>query len=281
MEKIPAPPQNAKEAISKVATNNDYSGTKCSAEKLFQPIEQQVKTVEAEYVATAKTDSGIPGLSSEDAKKMSDPGMRKKMKGMSKEEKMKMAMEMMKSASAGGEAAEMDTPPVRAALDEWQKIYNAIPAEFKRSGAEQQEEIRLTEEYQKAHAEIDAWELAEINKLPQISSGEMSAPDPVKVKEVKLKAAEKHIALADKHLEKIRSVWGAAVERIRTKYTPFYRKLIAANYAADTKKASSRKVLSNAQMTILKEIGYRIEQSRKSWEESARWMAHRLEIGRQ
>jgi hypothetical protein len=252
LEKYPAPPADAKEAFAKTATTDDYSGSKCSAEKLFRSIEQEVKAVEAEYTTQAKTGSGMPGLSPENSNKMSDPEMRKKMKSMSKEEKIKMAMEMMKSSPAGG--AEMDPPPVRAALDEWQKIYNNIQNDFQKSVAEQQEETKLNEEYQKSHDEISNWEQDEIGKLPQISSGEMSAPDPAKVKQVKLKAADKHIALADKRLEKIRSAWRASVDRTKSKYTPFYQKLIAANYATDSKNFGSKKVLSDAQMTILQDI---------------------------
>jgi hypothetical protein len=281
LEKSPAPPVSVKEAFSKVTTNTDYNGSKCSAEKLFQSVDQEVKAVEAEYKAQEKsiTSSGMPGLSPENAKKMGDPEMKKKMKGMSKEEKIKMAMEMMKSAPAGG--AEMDPPPVRAALDEWQKIYNNMQTDFQKSVAEQQVETKLNEEYQKSQDEISKWEQDEINKLPQISSGEMSAPDPAKVKQVKLKAADKHIALADKHLEKTRSDWRASVDRTKTKYTPFYKKLIVANYAADTKNFSSKKILSDAQMMILQDISHQIEQSRNAWEESASWQARRVDIEKQ
>jgi hypothetical protein len=281
LEKSPAPPANVKEAFSKVTTNTDNNGSNCSAAKLFEAIDNEVKAVETEYKSQEKsiTSSGMPGLSPENAKKMGDPEMKKKMKGMSKEEKIKMAMEMMKSAPAGG--AEMDPPPVRSALDEWQKIYNDIQNDFQKSAAEQQEETKLNEEYQKSHDEISKWEQAEINKLPQISSGEMSAPDPAKVKQVKLKAADKHIALVNKRLEKIRSDWRASVDRTKIKYTPFYKKLIAANYAADTKNFGSKKVLSDAQIIILKEIGSQIERSRKAWEESASWQARKVIIEKQ
>jgi hypothetical protein len=200
------------------------------------------------------------------------------MKGMSKEEKMKMAMEMMKSMPAPGQATEMDPPAVRAALDEWQKVYNTIPEEFQKSGAEQQKELKAEEEYQKSQNEIAKWESDEIKKLPRISSGEMDAPDPVKVKEVRLKAADKHIALANKHLESVRGAWKSETEKIKTKYSPFYKKLVAANYAADTKNFSSKKILSDAQMTILKNIQSQIERSRKAWEESASWQARKVRI---
>ncbi len=280
LENIPPPPATVQDAFAKVIINNNYGELRCSAEKLFNPIEQDVKGVEAEFKAQPKPTAGsaIPELSPEVAKKMSDPEMQKKMKTMSKEEKMKMAMEMMKSMQSGSPVTEIDSPSVRAALDEWQKIYNDTQNEFQRSITKEQEEAKMVEEYRKSHSEIDLWEAAEIAKLPQISSGEMSAPDPVKVKEVKLKSADKHIAIANKRLQKILPQWRASVDHAKTRYTVFYQKLIAANYAADSKNYSTQKILADAQITILQIIQHLMQQSRSSWEESASWQARRARI---
>jgi len=280
LENIPPPPATVKDAFAKVVINNNYGELRCSAEKLFNPIEQEVKGVEAEFAAQPKPTAGsvIPGLSPENAKKLDDPEMKKKMKTMSKEEKMKMAMEMMKSMPPGGPVTEIDSPSVRAAFDEWQKIYNDTQNEFQRSVNEQQEEAALIEEYRKSHSEVDSSEAADIAKLPQISSGEMSAPDPAKVKEVKLKSADKHIAIADKRLKKILPQWHASVDHAKTKYTVFCQKLAAANYAVDSKNYSTKKVLADAQLTILVTIGRLIKQSRTACEESASWQARRVSI---
>jgi len=164
LEKIPPPPATVKDAFAKVIMNDNYGELKCSAKKLFDPIEQEVKEVEEEFKAQPKPDAGtvIPGVSSENAKKMDDPEMKKKMKTMSKEEKMKMAMEMMKSMPPGGQVVEIDSPSVHAAYDEWQRIYNDTQNEFQRSVNEQQEEAALIEEYRKSHSDADLWEAAEI-----------------------------------------------------------------------------------------------------------------------
>ncbi|HEY6952560.1 MAG TPA: hypothetical protein VI758_09130 [Bacteroidota bacterium] len=279
-EKIPAPPATAKDAFTKIIAGGGLASPKCSAEKLFSAIEKETKDFEAEYVAQAKAGPGsnAPGMSQENANKMNDPEMRKKMKKMTKEERMQMAAEMMKSMPTPGTAQAMDPPLIRAALDEWQLIYNDTQNEFQRSAAEQQEELKLVEEYMKSHAAIETWETAEIAKLPQISSGEMSAPDPAKVKQVKLKSAVKHIALADKRLEVIQSRWRASLDRAKTKYGTFHKKLVAADYAVDSKNFSTKKVLSDAQMTILKIVQHHIVLSRESWEESASWQAKRIRI---
>jgi hypothetical protein len=283
LKQIPPPPMTVQDAFAKVTTRDNSGSVLCSAEKLFQPIEQEVKEVEEEFKAQPKPGAGsaIPGLSPENAKKLDDPEMKKKMKTMSKEEKMKMAMEMMKSVPPGSTVPEIDPPLIRAALNEWQKIYNDTQNEFQRSAAEQQQEAALDEEYKKSHAKIDLWERAEIDKLPQISSGEMSAPDPAKVKVIKLESSEKHIAVANKRLEQIRSQWRASIDHAITKYTVFYQKLIAAEYAAASKNFSTKKVLADAQITILVYIGGQIKLSRNAWEESAAWHVRRRSIENQ
>ncbi|MBA4311768.1 MAG: hypothetical protein C0417_03965 [Chlorobiaceae bacterium] len=279
-DKYPLPPANSKEASSKVVTIDETGTSKCSAEKLFSQIDLELKNFEAEYTKQPKpTAADMPtGLSPDDMKKMSDPEMRKKMKSMSKEEKMKMAMEMMKSMPANGSAVQMDPPPIRAALDEWQKIYNDTQNEFQRSVALQQEEIKLAEEYQNGHADIAKWETEEITKLPRISSGEMSAPDPAKVKMVRLKSADKHITQADKRLEQIKTRLRTATDYAKKRYSVFYRKLIAADYALDSKNFSTKKILSDAQMLIYKNLITQVEQSRNAWEESAKWQINRTTI---
>jgi hypothetical protein len=283
LENIPSPPTSVKDAFAKITANSENGVTRCSADKLFKSIEADVEGVEAEFKAQPKPDASsvVPGLSSEDAKKISSPEMKKKMKTMSKEEKIKMAMEMMNSMSPGTPAAETDPPAVREALDEWQIIYNDTQNEFQRSVNEQREEAKSAEEYDRSHSEIDKWETAEIAKLPQISSGEMSAPDPQKVKEVKIKSADKHIAIANKRLVQIRSRWLKSADHIKAKYSKFYQKLIAANYAADSKNFSSKKILADAQISLFQFVANQMKVSRNAWEESASWQARRADIERQ
>jgi hypothetical protein len=281
--KIPSPPTTVKDAFAKIGAKNSSGELNCSADKLFKSIEEDVKGVEAEFKAQPRPDASsvVPGLSSEDAKKMSSPEMKKKMKKMSKEEKMKMAMEMMNSMSPGTPVTESDPPLVRAALDEWQIIYNDTQNEFQRSVNEQQEEAKAAEEYEKSHSEVNSWEAAEIAKLPQISTGEMSAADPVKVKTVKLKSADKHITITNKRLEQIRSKWRESADHANAKYSKFYQKLIAANYAVDSKNFSTKKILADAQISILQLVAHQMKQSRNAWEESASWQARRINIENQ
>ena len=272
LEQQPQPPASSKEAFSKVTVLEENGNMSYSAAKIFAATDQQISEIEAEFAAQPKAAPGnIPAgnMSASD---------RKKMKAMSKEEKMKMAMEMMQTMPGGAQVSEMDPPAIRAALDEWQKIYNDTQQEFQRAVVKQQEETKLAEQYKKAHAEVDSWQAAEVARLPRISSGETSAPDQVMLKAVNLKAADKHIAVADKRLEQIRARWQTSVDQTKARYSSFYKKLMAANYSSESKNFSTKKILSDAQMMILSSIKGQIEQSRSAWVESASWQGRKKQL---
>ena len=279
---VPPPPASVKDAYAKTTSSKENQVFRCNADKLFASIDTETESVEAAFKAQGP-DAAVAasGMTPEMVKKSQDPELKKQMKKMSKEERMKMAMEMMNSGAVPQPTVVMDPPPIRAALDEWSKIYSGLPAEHQASGAAMQEEMRIQAEYEKGHADISDWEKTEIAKLPQISSGEMSAPDPAQVKVVRLKAADRHIAHANRRLEVIRSEWIAFVEKTRNRYGVFYQKFVTADYALDSKNPSTKKTLADAQMMILKDLGRIVSQSRAAYEESARWMAQRVEIEQQ
>jgi hypothetical protein len=79
----------------------------------------------------------------------------------------------------------------------------------------------------------------------------------------------------------IRSTWNAFAEKTKSRYGVFYQKLMAADYALDSKNFSTKKTLADAQMMLLADIGRLVSQSRTAYEESAQWMAHRVEIEQQ
>jgi hypothetical protein len=281
LEKVPPPPASSREAYAKLSCTEGSGALTCTAAKLFETVDAALKEVEDAYKAQAKPGNASlpPGVSPEMAKQMQDPEMKKKMKGMSKEEKMKMAMEMMGSAPTP--VLEEESPPIRAALTEWQKVTEGFQADFEHGSAELKEETRIREADAKAHSDIAEWEEAEIAKLPRISSGEMSAPDPAKVKVVRLKAVDRHIALADKQLIPRNQSYSAALGRTKSRYTSFHQKLVAADYASASKNFSTLKVLSDGQMFILKSIAGLVQRSRAAYEESGRWLAVRRQMEQQ
>lgn len=281
---IPAPPLTAKDAFAHVSTDLTASPVTVSASPLFASVEARLKAAEDDYQGqeAAVRNAVPPGVNPEMARLAQDPEFKKKMKSMSKEERMKLAMQMMSSSSAPGTPVLKPEPPaVQAALDEWQKLAATMQAEFER-GVGLQRSLQAAEESdQRGHEEIRAWEEKAIGALPKISSGEMSAPDPAKVKIVRLQAADKHIALADKRLATFTKEWGAQREHVRSRYAGFYAKLIAADYAAASPNPSTQKILSDGQMATMKDVAAIASLSRHAYESAAAWVAHRRDIEKQ
>ena len=270
---IPPPPATAAEAFAKCVCDR----SSCSAEKVFSIVAAELREAEDMYTSQeASVKAAVPpGMSPEAARMAQDPEMKKKMKSMSKEERMKLALSMMGSGPSGTPAVQSDPPPVQNALAEWQKVAPDVVPEFKR-GAAAQDALRTAEEAdRKAHDEIAKSEQASIAQLPNLSTGEMNYHDPAQVKAVRLKAADRHIALAEKRLAIVRKEWAADRDRIQSRYGKFHAALVGANYAQASPNFSSRKILSDAQMTLLKEIAVSVQWSRESYENAARWVAHK------
>lgn len=272
LEIVPAPPASSRDAFVKVADTD--GNITYSAAKVFAVTDQQIKGFEATYTEQAKTAMiGMPGsmpgggtMTEADAKKI---------QSMTKEQKIAMAMA---GSMPGGTAAQMEPPLVKAAQEAWMVLYGQTQEEFQRGAAMQQEELQLGMDYDRAHAELDSLQTIEISKLPLLSTGEMSYRDPVLLKAVKLKFADKHIAVADKRLIQIGTRWQAEVNRIKTRNADFLKKLQTCDYAAGAKNPSTKKILSDGQMTVFKAIATQLELSRHAWEESASWQGLKKQI---
>ena len=277
LEAVPAPPASSKDAFVKAAVTDAEDNITYSAAKLFAVTDQQLKSFEDTYTEQAKAamvanPNGVPagmpgaGMTEADAKRI---------QSMTKEQKIAMAMAM---AGTMNQQVQMEPPAVKAAQEAWMVIYAQTQEEFQRGVERQQEEGKLQREYDQAHAELDSLQAVEINKLPQLSTGEMSYRDPVLVKAIKLKFADKHIAVADKRLAQIGTRWQAEVARIKTRNADFLKKLAACGYAEAAKNFSTKKILFDGQMTVVTAIVTQGELSRHAWEESAAWQGRKKRI---
>ncbi len=277
LEAVPAPPASSKDAFAKVAVADAEGNFTCSAAKLFAVTDQQLKDFENTYTEQAKAamganPNGVPagmpgaGMTEADAKRI---------QSMTKEQKIAMAMAM---AGTMNQPVQMEPPAIKAAQEAWMAVYAQTQEEFQRGVAMQQEEAKLQREYEQAHSELDSLQAIEINKLPQLSTGEMSYADPVLLKAVKLKYADKHIAVADKRLAQIGTRWQTEVTRIKTRNVDFLKKLAACGYAEGAKNFSTKKILSDGQMTVMTAMMTQVELSRHAWEESAGWQGMKKRI---
>jgi hypothetical protein len=281
---VPPPPPSAKDAYRGVTCEESAGKTvTCTAAKKFEAVDAALKDIETSYKAQeAEVKAAVPpGMSPEMARRAQDPEFKKKMKGMSKEEKMKMAMEMMNSGQVTPPTVEPEPAAVKSALDEVFKMNGGTQAEYTWSVAAQEADQKAAEEDHAAHAQVAAWEGDAIAKLPRISSGEMSAPDPAQVNIVRLKAIDRHIGVADRYLAQISKEWLARKAHITKRYAVFHEKLVASDYAARAKNVSTRKLLSDAQMTLFTSTGALVQQSRTAYEKSAYWVALRRQVEQQ
>lgn len=276
LDTVPAPPSSSSDAFAKVGVADAEGNVACSAVKVFEGTDKQLKDFEDTYTAQAEaamgaSPNGVPagmpgaGMTEADAKRM---------KSMTKEQKIALAMAMAGTMNQ----VQMEPPLVKAAQEAWMVLYGQTMEEHQRGVAMQQEEMKLGNDYDRSHAELDSLQAVEIMKLPQISSGEMSYANPVLLKAVKLKYADKHIAVADKRLAQIGARWQAEVARIKTRNADFLKKLAACGYAAGAKNYSTKKILSDGQMTVFKSILTQVELSRHAWEESAGWQGMKKRI---
>jgi len=170
---------------------------------------------------------------------------------------------------------------IQAVNEERMKLASSEGAEFQKGVDEHNQQMRLATEYATSHADVVKWIDAEIEKLPLLSSGEMSYRDPAKVKAVRLKGADRHIALADKHLPQVIKSWQEGLASITSRFSAFYDNLIAADYASEAKNYATKKALADAQIMVLARVGAAAKMSRDAYEEAASWAAKRKMIEKQ
>lgn len=281
LDEIPMPPSTPGDAFDRITIDLDATPPVISAAELFAGVEGPLKSAEDDYKAQEPSlaTSVPPGMGQDMAKLAADPEFRKKMKSMSKEERARMAMAMAGSASAGGAPAVSPEPPaVQAAMAEWQKLSMDMQAEFDRGVERQKAAVAAAEADRKAHQEVEAWESAAIAALPQISSGDSSAPDPVAVKSVRLEAADRHLEIAGNRLKAFGEMWPQARDHVQDRYRAFHDKLVDCDYASASPNFSTRKILSDGQMILLKEIAGDARMVRDEFEAAAGWVAHRKAV---
>ena len=67
-------------------------------------------------------------------------------------------------------------------------------------------------------------------------------------------------------------------DHIQSRYGSVPAALVAADYAQASPNFSSRKILSDAQMTILKDVIAVVQRSRDAYENAAGWVAHKKAV---
>jgi hypothetical protein len=278
-EKVVPPPITAKYAFEKTYSKTDeYGNIVCDSDKLFKPLKDQLEMFIKEINASTLQDN-MPSQDQMDmAKQMQDPKFREKIKNMSKEEKMKWAMEMAKNNMP---KATVETPEVVKAFKDASELTQATSNDVQKISSTYQIEIEHQKMLEQKHKEIDDWEIAEIDKLPNFSTGEMSYKDPKSVKAVKLKASDKHIAVVDEELKSIDTTWANLKTKYKTRCSPFNESLAKCRYGEDAKTKGWIQVFANAQQLIINNVIDLLTQSQKSFNDAAPYYTRKVKLDKE
>jgi hypothetical protein len=275
-ENVVAPPATSKEAYEKICLEKDKQGNPiCKSEVLNKALSEKLEMFSKEIAASSLQDN-VPSQDQMDmAKQMQDPKMQEKIRNMSQEEKMKWAMEMAKGNMP---KATTESPEVVKAFKDAGDLTQATSNDIQKMGNNYQAEVEHQKILDQKHSEIEVWEKTEISKLPDLSTGEMSYKDSKLVKVIRLKAADKHIAIMDEEFKTVDKDWLNLKTKFKTRCTPFNESLAKCNYGEDAKTKSFIKNFANAQQLIINYIIELITRSQKAFEDASKFYAVKVKI---
>lgn len=274
--KIPPPPADVKEAFQrsdcKEAPSAGY-GYECHPERFYKPVVDRLDATRQDIEKAVMT---LSQPSMEAMKGMDAKEMRKKMKSMSKEDKMKMAMEMSKGAAP--RAISPEPGDVMAAQRECQAVAGGAAEDIR--GAEEiyQRRGKLVQARDRKHEEIDAWKEAEAKKLPQISTGETGGPEPKAYHALLVKATDRHLAAENEYLKAIAKEWQGTHDRYMSRYAPLQKKLVAIGHGEAAKNPETRRQILNAQGLMVGGTDDLVKLSREATDHAYTWWARKLQL---
>jgi hypothetical protein len=273
-DKVTAPPQSCSDAFQKGICSTGSGNVQCDSKKLFEDINTQLDGF------MKQINSGEKFTPTDDQAKVMEEIKKKggadKIKKMSKEEKMKMAMDMMKN---------MGTPQTHIETEETKDCFakqnelnqfmsKKVQDDMANYKAMSDSELAVKE----THNQVDEWKNAEIKKLPQYSSGEMSAPDPKEVKRVNLEAAEKHIKLADIELKKIAKQWAELKMQFAQPAKLYCESLVKCKYGDAVQNKSWLNLFGLGQGQVITLISELAKRSAEAYNYGAKYYADKVAI---
>ena len=272
-DKLPPPPADAKEAYNRSECPDDPSGASCNCDKFYQVLSDELSNISTKLAdATSAEDQPM----TDKMKKVDAEAVQKKMATMSQDEKMQYAMELSKQMGMGPKVMSPEPPAVTSAIQECTKVNMAMSGDFQKSGDVLKNRAAMNEDREKKHREIVDWQQAEEQKLPQVSGGEMSAPEPKAYRALMLKSADKHLAVEAAYLKNVRSSWQDDLMAYKGRYSTLQQKLVAIHYGDDAKNSQNRRVLLSAQMLMLTPLKDLLDRSKGATNDASGWYAQKL-----
>lgn len=267
-DKVVPPPATAKEAYEKCGCNHPDREGRCSADSLFKGMSNSLEKIQMEISSSGG------GTQAEMMKKMQDPEFKKKMKKMTKEEKMKLAMEMQAAnAATMGGPMRPEPEPVMVVLREMGKLSEWNAKESQNVNTIAQAQIKHEQELDAKHNAVDEWETAEIKKLPIIHTGGEGddGPDPKAVYLVKTNAFKRHLAIVEEELKRSGSAWVESREKDKEVFASYEKGLEKIHFGDDAKNQSTKSNLAVGQTLIIGRLVNLIGGSQHMFNEAAGW----------
>ncbi len=265
------PPVTCMAAFDKIKCNLEN----CSAEILFKEL---TDNCEAKLTAINTPD----GTNNDMMKKMQDPEFQKKLQNMSDEEKMKFGMEMAKQYQSQNSSYVPETESVMAALEECNKIDERTAQDLQNVNQLVEKQVAIHKEFEERQQKINDWLQEEIEKLPLIKTQvDLARPDPVKVKQLQLQAADKHIAVENEYLKIIGQNWNAQITEDVRDFSKFENLLAKTHYGDDARNAADVHLLASHQAMILNKVLEAASKSKDAYEDAAIYIAEKINLQKQ
>ncbi len=272
---VPAPPADAKEAYARCEHASDLSSPVVDQKKYFQPMADKLAAISKKLEGTAEQ---LNKPLTDKMKSVDAEAIQKKMKSMSREEQIKYAMELNQQMGLGPKPMAAEGPKVTAALEEYQKITGSAGEDMQKAGEDVQKQMKVQEEREKKHKDVQAWYEAEYAKIPQLSSGEMSYAEPKALHALKMNTADKHLAVENDYLKGVRKAYQDELTKWKTRYSSLQQKLIAIRYGDDAQNVETKKVLVGAQGMMLNAAIALLKMSDEATKGPAQWYARKVQV---
>jgi len=267
-DKVPAPPKTVKEAYDKCGCATPNRTGDCTADSLFKGL--------MDYLAKVQMDISTPstGTQGDLMRKMQDPAFQEKMKTMSEDEKMKLAMQIQ-AENAAMVSGPMKPEPqaVIAVMIQLGTLNETNGRSMQNLSSEVQAEAKHKQEVEAKQNSVDEWETAEIKKLPIINQGGESGgePDPKAVYSVKMNAFKKHFAIVEEDLARTGKSWEEQRVKSKQLFSPYEQGLEKIHYGDDAKNKMTKTNLSSGQTLMIGSIRNLIGVSQTAYNDAAGW----------
>ena len=278
-DRIPVPPSSAQEAYTKLHCRVDGGQTACTPDSLFAPLESELTALNMQIMRKQSQSTAAPSASQQDlAKKMQDPEYQKKIQSMTQEEKIAWAMEMSRGMQQGTQPRSPETPAVLAAINESAALTQSSTRDMQERVQRSADRQKHDADLQARHDAIESWLQGELQKLPSPEEMPEDSPAAKAVKSLRVKAAERHLAVADADLQVQRRAWLADRDSAKARCTPFVNALEATHNGDDAVNPETKAVLLGGESTVLGRVASVTGASKDLYRNAVQWYAQKARL---